>query len=325
MSLELLALAGTSACALCMLSLYLLLKTGLAERLALDQPNARSLHAVPTPRCGGLGVMLVEVLALVVLLPDSLRLLLAVLALASISWIDDRRGLPILLRFGTHGAAALLVVLGVSASPWWAILLAVVAIVWGTNLFNFMDGANGMSASMLVTGFTTYALAALPVDRTLALLAITLAGAGLGFWYFNRTPAKMFLGDAGSIPGGFLMGAFGLIGWQEQAWPFWFPWLVFSPFVADATFTLLRRGLRGEPVWRAHREHVYQRLVRSGASHANAALLWFSLSLIAGVLALLLRQQGNALVLAGIAAYVLLLCACAFVIEQRFIRHPDAS
>ncbi len=315
-----LILTGIGAAIASALILLILLKSGLAARLAMDQPNARSMHVHPTPRCGGIAVVAVSVVALLLQWPGTIRLLLGVVILAVMSWIDDRQGVPILVRFALHGAVALLVVLGVSLNSWISIPIAVLAIMWGTNLFNFMDGANGMSASMLVAGFASYAAAAYRIDDPLALLCATVAGAGVGFWYFNRTPAQLFLGDVGSIPSGFLMACIGLIGWCEGAWPFWFPWLVFSPFVADATATLLRRALRGEAVWRAHREHFYQRMVRSGASHEATSLRWFGLSLIAGALAVVLRNQSSEVVAAGIGGYALLLVATATSIELRFRR-----
>ena len=110
----------------------------------------------------------------------------------------------------------------------------------------------------------------------LALLSASVAGAAAGFLPHNWAPARVFLGDAGSVPLGFLAGVLGVAGWTAGAWPAWFPLLVFSPFVVDASVTLLRRALRGERVWHAHREHLYQRMVRSGLGHGRTAALWYA-------------------------------------------------
>jgi UDP-N-acetylmuramyl pentapeptide phosphotransferase/UDP-N-acetylglucosamine-1-phosphate transferase len=105
----------------------------------------------------------------------------------------------------------------------------------------------------------------------------TIASAALGFLWFNFPPARVFMGDAGSIPLGFMAGALGALGWEQQAWPAWFPVLVFSPFLVDASATMLRRGLRGEKIWHAHKSHYYQRLVRLGLTHRQLALVEYGL------------------------------------------------
>ncbi|MDR8742257.1 putative undecaprenyl-phosphate N-acetylglucosaminyl 1-phosphate transferase [Burkholderia pseudomultivorans] len=113
-----------------------------------------------------------------------------------------------------------------------------------------------------------------------------VAGAALGFLLLNFHPARLFLGDAGSIPLGFLAGALGYWGWRTDVWPIWFPALVFAPFIADASVTLLRRLLRGEKFWQAHREHYYQRMVRSGVGHGRTALYWYLIMLMGVAVAL---------------------------------------
>jgi UDP-N-acetylmuramyl pentapeptide phosphotransferase/UDP-N-acetylglucosamine-1-phosphate transferase len=106
---------------------------------------------------------------------------------------------------------------------------------------------------------------------------VALAAATIPFLIYNAPPARMFLGDAGSVPLGFLAATFGLTGWLERWWPGWFPVLVFLPFIADASVTLARRLLHGEPVWQAHREHCYQRLVRMGLGHRRTLALYAGL------------------------------------------------
>jgi len=158
--------------------------------------------------------------------------------------------------------------------------LLILAVGWITNLYNFMDGSDGLAGGMSVIGFGAYALAA--GASPLATVSLCIAAAAGAFLVFNFHPARIFLGDVGSIPLGFLAGALGLVGWRGDAWPLWFPLLVFAPFIADATVTLARRAARGERVWQAHREHYYQRLVRSRLGHrGTAALAYVAMGLCA--------------------------------------------
>jgi UDP-N-acetylmuramyl pentapeptide phosphotransferase/UDP-N-acetylglucosamine-1-phosphate transferase len=130
----------------------------------------------------------------------------------------------------------------------------------------------------------------------------------------------MFMGDVGSVPLGFLAGALGLIGWREGAWPFWFPMLVFAPFTCDATLTLLKRALRRERVWQAHREHYYQRLVRMGFGHRGA--LWIECTAMAGcaATAIAVRDAGESTQFAALGTATLALIALAVWIDTRWSR-----
>jgi UDP-GlcNAc:undecaprenyl-phosphate GlcNAc-1-phosphate transferase len=141
---------------------------------------------------------------------------------------------------------------------------------------------------------------------------LSVAATALAFLAFNFPPARIFLGDAGSIPLGFLAAAVGILGWRVHAlWPWWFPAVVFSPFAVDATVTLARRAARREPVWRAHRDHYYQRLVRMGWSHRRTALAEYALMLACALIALALREaepRVQRLALWGLAAaYVVIM------------------
>ena len=218
-----------------------------------------------------------------------IMLALLTLGLAVVSWLDDRRHVPIPVRFGVQFVVAIAWVGCFELNPWSAV--AVVALVWMTNLYNFMDGSDGLAGGMAVFGFGTYGAAAwLGGDVSLALLGAAIAAASLGFLRLNFPPARMFMGDVGSVPLGFAAGALGYQGWSQALWPWWFPLLVFSPFVMDATLTLLRRGLRGERVWQAHREHYYQRLVRMGWGHRKTALAEYGLMLLVALSALAIAR-----------------------------------
>jgi UDP-N-acetylmuramyl pentapeptide phosphotransferase/UDP-N-acetylglucosamine-1-phosphate transferase len=196
--------------------------------------------------------------------------------------------------------------------------LSVLCIVWMSNLFNFMDGANGLAGGMAAFGFAAYALVASLVGQyDLAIWSVCIAAAAGGFLVFNFDPTRIFMGDVGSVPLGFLAAMLGLEGFWRGAWPAWFPLLVFSVFIADASVTLLRRGLRGEKVWVAHREHYYQRLIRSGWSHRRLALAAYLLMFVtAGSACLLITASLPAQVLVLMVfwgAYALLMRA----IDQR--------
>ena len=301
-----------------------LLRTPGSTRLA-DHPNERSLHAVPTPRIGGLAI-LVATLPFAFLhstRPFALTLACA-LGLALVSLADDLRSLPIFIRLGAHASAASVWVVAMGAGaiagdlgPLLGGVVAVVlvaAIVWSTNVFNFMDGADGLAGGMAVAGFGTYAIAAAWEGHSgLALVSVVLASGSAGFVAHNFPPARAFLGDAGSIPLGFLAAALGLHGVASGAWTAAFPLLVFSPFAVDATATLLRRIARREPFWRAHRDHYYQRLALSGWPRRRLATAAWALMGACAASALVLQVSGLMLqcgiIFGWAVAYVLILLA----------------
>jgi UDP-N-acetylmuramyl pentapeptide phosphotransferase/UDP-N-acetylglucosamine-1-phosphate transferase len=266
----------------------------LARRLLpvpMDRPNARSLHASPVPRAGGIAILTAWSAVLPWLGPDACYLVPAA-ALFLVSFADDVRGVPVAWRLLAQLlASAGFVLLCLPETGVGARLATILALVWMTNLFNFMDGSDGLAAGMAAFGFGSYALAALLAGMPeFGLLNGALAAACLGFLLLNFHPARIFLGDAGSVPLGFLAGALGMWGVASGCWPVSFPPLVFLPFVADATVTLVRRFLRGVPVWQAHREHYYQRLVQLGWGHRGTALVYYALMAGAAVSALAVLQ-----------------------------------
>jgi UDP-N-acetylmuramyl pentapeptide phosphotransferase/UDP-N-acetylglucosamine-1-phosphate transferase len=272
--------------ALVTLLLTTLLLISKAGKSVQDIPNERSLHEQPVPRIGGVGLM-AGVLAGWAVMLKSLAwwVVLPLLLLFAVSLLDDMRGLRARTRLLVHFIAALILLSGsgMLAQNMPIALAVLVGVVWMTNLYNFMDGADGLAGGMAFWGFTMYGIAALlRYNEIQAMLNFSIGAAALAFLYHNFHPAKVFMGDAGSIPLGFLAAAMGLWGWQQELWPAWFPLLVFSPFLVDATVTLGKRGLRREKVWQAHREHYYQRLVQLGWGHARTALFEYALMLAAG-------------------------------------------
>lgn len=299
----------------------LLLLLHFRSRLPQDVPNERSLHAAPIPRVGGLAMWLGGGFAVAAATSagamdgDLSRIGAAALGLALLSYFDDRQGLPVALRMLAHVAAAAWVVWGM---PLPALLGAalVLALTWMTNLYNFMDGSDGLAGGMALAGFAIYGFAALPTSPDLALASFIVAAAAAAFLVFNFHPARSFMGDAGSVPLGFLAGAFGIAGWQSGAWPAWFPVLVFSPFIVDASATLAWRALRGERVWQAHREHYYQRLVRMGWGHRRTALAEYGVMLAAGGSALALMRLAETCQWIGIAAWAVAYAVLARRIDR---------
>lgn len=258
--------------------------------LPMDHPNARSLHASPTPRIGGLGIMAGIAAAGVWLAdPALLPVMFGAFALAVVSLIDDVRGLPVGVRFLAHfvAAAGCLYALGLTTG---ALLACTLVVVWMTNLYNFMDGANGLAGGMATIGFGALALAAsLAQAWGLATFCAAIAAAALAFLRFNFPSPRLFMGDAGSIPLGFLAATLGIWGVLHGVWPWAFPLLVFSPFIVDASVTLARRALLGEKVWRAHRSHYYQRVVLLGVPHKRLAIAAWGLMLAMGGMAFAVR------------------------------------
>ena len=312
---------GLSACASA-LTLWLLLRYA-RTALPLDLPNERSLHVRPVPRIGGVAILLgLAAAAATGATPVTLALGLAAV-LSAVSFLDDIARLPTLLRLIAHVGSAMAVVWFLLAPiDLTGYILLVLAVIWLTNLYNFMDGADGVAGGMAVIGFGCYAIAAAAVgDWATSALSAAIVGAAAAFLAFNFPPAKVFLGDVGSIPLGFLSAAVGLTGWKNNDWPLWFPLLAFAPFIGDATVTLLRRALERQKVWRPHREHFYQRMVRMGLGHRRTACLgYFAMLVCAGAAFYGLTLPGTEQVWV-FAAATALLAACAFCVDVLWERH----
>lgn len=299
------------------------------RRVALDQPNARSLHEKPVPRTGGIGLILGVAAGWTIAGPDFPWPVWAGLALLfGISLLDDLRGLPAIARLLAHLAAAALAVWALlgTGSPAAVLVAAALAAGWMCNLYNFMDGSDGLAGGMTIIGFSAYAAAAWMIgsDR-FALANLAVAAAAAGFLIHNFHPARIFLGDAGSVPLGFLAAVSGLAGWQQDSWPWWFPLLVFSPFIADASVTLVRRLLAGARIWEAHRDHYYQRLVRLGLGHRGTALSGYALMAACAAAALSSLRADPLARHAILAGFVLAYLLLTLAIELAWRRRPDGT
>jgi len=299
--------------------LKLLLASGWAARIAMDLPNERSLHAAPVPRIGGIVLIAVALAAAAVVAPVLRPVVLIAAVLALVSAWDDRHGLPVAARFAVHVAAsgAAVVALNVDV-PLWITVGLILLLTWAMNLYNFMDGSDGLAGGMALFGFGAFGMAASGTAPDMATAAFCIAAAAAGFLWHNFHPARVFLGDAGSIPLGFLAGALGLAGWAQGIWPAWFPLLVFSPFVADASLTLAARVLRGEKPWQAHRAHAYQRMVAGGLGHRRTALLWYALMAACAASALLGLKLDAAKQWALVGGWAVIYGILAAVTTRRF-------
>jgi UDP-N-acetylmuramyl pentapeptide phosphotransferase/UDP-N-acetylglucosamine-1-phosphate transferase len=289
-----LALAAASAA---VTIVALLLLRHFAARLPLAHPNARSLHTEPIPRVGGLAIWAGALSGSLISPPAGIAAApwLAGFALvATVSAVDDWRGVAPPLRLAVHTIAAAIAVTGLSidssAGAWDATvtsIFAAVGIVWAANLYNFMDGSDGLAALMAVTGFATLGAAATIAGAPAGCFYAT-ASASLVFLTVNAPPARMFMGDVGAVPLGFVAATWGIAGTLAGVYPAWLVALAFLPFWSDATVTLIARLARGERVIEPHRSHYYQRLVQLGVGHRGTLLCFGALMVGTAVSALCL-------------------------------------
>jgi len=261
-----------------------------AMRAVLDVPNERSLHVTPTPRGGGLAIAIVVLgfeawlmLTGRIQVPWGWAAWCACALLACLGLRDDLRPMSARHRFLAQLVICggwLWILLGpANLLAWGGWVLQCLAMVWLVNLYNFMDGSDGLAGMQaLLTGLVGGMLALFVGATDIALMAVLTACASLGFLVWNWQPARIFLGDVGSY---FLGGQFGVLITATRAEGheafFWI--ILLGPFIVDATLTLLRRIVRGERWYAAHRTHAYQRLVQAGLGHARVALAFALLGL----------------------------------------------
>ena len=263
----------------------------------LDQPGQRRSHSIPTPRGGGIG-MVIAVLAtapwaLLLFAPAwpwqvAVAFALATVLVAAIGWWDDHHSLPVLPRLGVQLGACLLFgcaltvgTANVGGMSWLWLPLLVLGGAWSINLHNFMDGIDGLLAQQCLFVAAGLGLLAYGAGQTaLAVSAACLAAAALGFWCYNRPRAAIFMGDVGSGTLGFLVFALTALLWRVDHRLLWPAMILSSSFVTDASLTLLSRFLRGRRWYAPHREHLYQWLVRSGLSHAGGDACYLAWNLL---------------------------------------------
>ncbi len=291
-----LSVAGFAAFATSV-ALVALLRRWATRRQLLDLPNERSLHSRPMPLGGGLAIVVVAGVGMAVcaavgvvgVSPELVAVGSGAVLVAAVSWLDDLRGLPVVVRLVAHAAAA---VAFLAVARWPAacplagaalgtvagVLLALVWIVGLTNAYNFMDGIDGIAGSQAVVaglGWVVLTWGSAGVETWLGLL---LAAASLGFLAHNWPPAKIFMGDVGSAFLGFGFATMAVLGARRDPRLALAGVLLVWPFVFDTSFTFLRRLRKGENVFQAHRSHLYQRLVLAGWGHRAVTLLYAGLA-----------------------------------------------
>lgn len=317
------------------------LLTGTVRRYALarsilDHPNERSSHAVPTPRGGGLAIaaaclggIAAATAAGVVPAGAAAALLGGGVLVAGIGWVDDHRHVPAPVRAAVHLTAAAWAVHWLGGLPalrlgtvtlelgWAGALLAAVGIVWCVNLFNFMDGIDGIAGGeALSVGLAGGALLLWQGAHGLAAAAWLVAAAGGGFLVWNWAPARIFMGDVGSGLLGYLFAVLALASERAEAVPL-LAWLLLGGvFIFDATATLVRRMGRGERWHQAHRSHAYQRLVRGGWSHARTAGAVLGVNAVLALLAAAAVARPS-LLLPAVGAGLALLAAAYGAVERK--------
>lgn len=261
----------------------------------LDTPGHRSSHARPTPKGGGVGVVAAFLIGVPLAawgrmpLP-ALAILGAVVLLSLVSWLDDLRQFPPLVKLLAQAAAAVMVLGGIgplAAYPWAAAAVGFVWLMFATNALNFIDGLNGLAAGSMALACLFIGLTApAGLERDAGLV---LAAGLIGFLPFNYPRAAIFLGDVGSQGAGMAVAALGLLRWQDPA-----PWsglvmpMLLAGILFDVAFTLCRRLLAGERLHEAHRGHLYQMAFRSGVPAPLIALLHWGFVLWGGSLTFLL-------------------------------------
>ena len=283
------------------------------RRALIDQPGERRSHAIATPRGGGMGIvaaMLVGCALLVWHWPAEKQLLASfatgLMLVAAVGWIDDHRPLSPWLRLVVQALAACMLAWGVYSSNglWLPALLTFALVMVLVNVWNFMDGIDGLAASqaILVAG----GLALVLGQSLWGWIAMALTGAVCGFLPFNFPKAKVFLGDVGSGALGYLLAAIVVAGITSRpaAWPVLM--LPLAAFLVDASFTLLTRILRREDWWTPHVQHVYQRRARRQGNHVPVTLAYALFSL-AGLLLMLcaLRWPPSSAIWTCLAWYAL--------------------
>ena len=272
------------------------LLTGLASWYARraglwDHPGDRHSHTVPTPRGGGVGLVLSLMLVTVLWLPQQMPAYwfscvapgMAVVTL--LGWWDDHKALSARFRFSVQLAVCVFLLSCAWQAGWISgvasLILAGLWVLWMTNLYNFMDGSNGMAGAQGLFSATTLAwLFFRSGDPHSMLLALLLAAACAGFLPWNLGRARVFMGDAGSLALGFAFSSLLLYGIGSDAFSLPLGLMVMALFLADSTLTLLARVIRGERWYNAHRQHLYQRLIARGWTHGRVLLVYQLVNLV---------------------------------------------
>jgi Fuc2NAc and GlcNAc transferase len=301
----------------------------------LDIPNERSSHSSPTPRGGGFAIAVttlggIALAASLEWVPRDLAIALigGGAMIATVGWIDDHRSLSPLTRFAVQFISAAWAIFWLGGLPSLSLgavslhlgvggtILGSVGIVWAINLYNFVDGIDGLAAGEAVSTGVIGGLLLLGVGKpALAIIALLIAAANLGFLPLNWAPARLFMGDAGSGLLGYLFAALAVASENTGGIPLMLWVLLLGVFIFDATVTLCRRIAHGHRWHQAHHSHAYQRLVQAGRTHAQVSSMILLFNFVLAILAIVAWKE-PALFLAAIVAGAALLSAAYLAVER---------
>ena len=306
--------------------------TGLLQKYALkhsliDVPNERSSHLMPTPRGGGLSIVIpvlicIAVLFLTAQIEKDIAIALGIgcFFVASVGWIDDHQHIPANWRALLYGIAAVLAVYFIVESdnfqsvfshlPFGIMIsfMIVIWVVWMTNLYNFMDGTDALAAIQTIcTSLLVGVIFWLEGQYGLATVCFVISASSCGFLFWNWPPAKIFMGDVGSCSLGFCFGVLAVIGEIQGSVPLIVVFILLSIFICDTTFTLLMRIFANEKWYQAHKSHAYQRLVQLGMSHKKLAIIIFfvNVSVLWPLAWIAYQQQDLAFYLASLVGVIM--------------------
>lgn len=292
------------------------------RRALLDLPNARSSHTQPTPRGGGIAILVSFCIGLfmfahAMMSRAEIGLLSATFLLALISYYDDLGHVAARWRLLAQALAVVLVLWGLAllfsiAMPHWSVsIMLVLSLMWLINLYNFMDGINGLAAftGVIVAGLLGLLLWQQGAPPNIYWPPLLLASASAGFLYWNFPRAIIFMGDIGSC---FIGLVFGYIAVTAGLWNSLFYWvalILMGCFIVDASLTLAKRGWRRQRIYEAHREHAYQHLARRWRSHTSVTLLYMAITIgwLFPCAVLLLAVQTKPVIVLGLAYIPLLI------------------
>ncbi len=300
-----------------------------------DQPNHRSMHTNPTPTGAGIVIAIVVLIAIfssmiLGVYASWFPLLIIVGSLAMIGWYDDRNPMSVRIRLLGFLILAVVLLVGIGSVNqisithdlriafqfrWIAWLFTALCFLWLVNLYNFMDGMDGLAGMQSIIAGVVFAYWFYQVDALhLSLICWALVAAASGFLIWNWSPAKIFMGDVGSLSIGGLFACLAVIGVDRYDIPLMAFMLALGPFVFDATFTLFRRLFRGERIYEAHSSHLYQRLAKCGVKHSLIVAIYALLMIISAVLAETLRLQQFSPLITGLMVLIGVVCLLSWVV-----------
>lgn len=302
-------------------------------RRITDVPTERSSHKIPTPRAGGVGFVIISIVAfsiyfawMGILATDTyVVMLLTLTAIACLGWFDDRNNLSQTIRLSIQLLAAVSVIFFIEGLDTFflpyisnislGIFSPVLGLLWimgATNIYNFMDGVDGIASVQALTASTGWMIIANlwnePILFTVNLIVFATVAA---FLMYNWSPAKIFMGDVGSVFLGFFFAmmpflAATLADDRVIGFTLWIGAILLWPFLFDGTYTLVRRLIKGENIFQAHRSHLYQRLNIAGWSHDIISILYLAFSLVCIIFALIFIHESNEIQIVIIAGLLFL-------------------